>query len=80
MKLFFFNLYTVSYKAITLLRDTFTYFNYFSIQDSLRVQRLFLSDKKDRGIFWLYTRISGKSQVNSFTANARCIRNIGTRF
>ena len=36
----------VSYKAITLLRDTFTYFNYFSIQDFLRVQRLFLSDKK----------------------------------
>ena len=43
---FFFNLNTVSYKAITLLRDTFTYFNYFSIQDSLRAQRLFLSDKK----------------------------------
>ena len=41
-----FYLYTVSYKAITLLRDTFTYFNYVSIRDSLWVQHLFLSDKK----------------------------------
>ena len=29
------------------LWDTFTYFNYFSIRDSLWVERLFLSDKKD---------------------------------
>ena len=28
----------------------------------------------------LYTRISRKSQVNSFIANARFIRNIGTLF
>ena len=34
----------------TFLCDTFTYFNYFSIWDFLRVQPLFLSDKKDKGI------------------------------
>ena len=35
-------LYTVYYKATTFLQDTFTYFNFFSIRDSLRVQCLFL--------------------------------------
>ena len=73
----------MSYKAIFFLRDTFTYFNYFSIRDSLWVERLFLSDKKKTKeclVIYLYTRISGKSQVNFLTANARFIRNIGTRF
>ena len=41
---------TVSYNAIFCLWDTFTNFNYFSIRDSLRVERIFLSDKKDKGI------------------------------
>ena len=67
------------YRATTFLRDTFTYFNYFSIRDSLRVQHLFLQIK-DKGMYLLYTRISRKSQVNSLTANARFFRNIGTRF
>ena len=66
-------MYMVYYKATAFLRDTFTYLNYFSIRNSLRVQQ-------DRGIYLLYTRISRKSQVNSLTANARFIRNIGTRF
>ena len=39
----------------------------------------FPSNKKDRGIYMLYTPISRKSQLNSLTANARFIRNIETR-
>ena len=76
----FLYLYTGSYKAIFFLWDTFTYFNYFSIRDSLWVERFFPCQIKRQRNFLLYTRISRKSQVNSFTANARFIRKIEIRF
>ena len=50
------------YKAITFLLDNFTYFNYFSIRDSLRVQRL--SNKKGKGI---------SCQIHEYLANVRLI-------
>ena len=42
---------------------------------------VFFSNKEDRGIVLLYTRISRKSKVNCLTANARFVffRNIATR-
>ena len=78
VKVSFFNLYKVYYKATAFLLDTLTYFNYFSIRDSVSIQRLFI--KKGKGIYLLYTRISRNSQFNFLTANARFSRNIGTLF
>ena len=45
----------------------YTYFNYFSIRDSLRVERIFLSDKKDKGIScYIHEHLAKVRSIPSF--------------
>ena len=48
--------YKVYYKATAFLPDTFPYFNYFSIRDSLRMQRLFLQIKRQRNLYVIWEK------------------------